>query len=950
MLAPLIVKPQAKTTGRSSDKSALRPAQAYGHDWDIERPQTSRFAPQTAPRFADKPPSAAWGFSRIPLYPPGQTSGSERSTPTPAPRLPIQAKLEVGAANDPLEHEADRVADQVMRMPDPRFSGGTVRPQISRECDACAQEEKLQTKEAGTQAAIGEVPSSVHDVLRAPGEPLDPATRAFFEPRFGHDFSRVRVHTGTSAERSARDLTAHGYTVGHNMVFEAGRFAPSTSEGRTLLAHELAHVVQQSGGALAIQRKPAGDERWRRDERAARYRGQLIAKRITNHTKVSNEVRAKIKSELAYFEGNAKNVYIAEIEPALRAVGETEMLGRGGGARGPHPITLSLLNEDAMYGGSKRMPDDEIYAAQIEAKKREDEEAAQRVEQRNDRRAKPVVGPTTWADAVNMLKEARLEGETDFPPAPKRALELVSHVNAWLQQTANYENYDRYFSGLARDQAMFMVGHAKGYVQQLMYYCKVDVEAGSRAIHTGYWEPTITALEGVRDQLQVMSGEKEFKSTDFYKVTEAEKSGALITTVAISAAAAAPALIVVGAETLPELTWAATRLGLRVVPRATIWAGTNPNLAAGLVVGGAPLAYKAIKDPGSLDLWDLYTLLELYQGHLDDVRLQRGTPRPSEPTPPQQKQLTSGLPPPAPTARFGPDAPVFQGGNQGNKIPRGNLYDSDRPPTPSQSPDPPTPAAPRNSGVDRSLPAQNDNAVTTQQAQRQKIAVGGGAPSRDEPSMVRRVVPSPRAKPQKGSVTSRPDVSDSDPLQQKTVKPTAPPEDTHSVQPTAPGTNVEPRSTQVGNFAEKNFNGLTDMVLDQGIPANGTGSGRIPRGKVISGAIPAGAEPKYKIEGWKGTAPGGRELEIDFLDRAAGEVIEIKPDNRYDEGMSKAKFYSETMDKVDPLPDVKLPDGTIERQRWKPKCETYDGEAVGALHDYLFPPKPRTPRTPTSTP
>jgi hypothetical protein len=179
-------------------------------------------------------------------------------------------------------------------------------------------------------------------------------------------------------------------------------------------------------------------------------------------------------------------------------------------------------------------------------------------------------------------------------------------------------------------------------------------------------------------------------------------------------------------------------------------------------------------------------------------------------------------------------------------------------------------------------------------------------------------------------------VSDSDPLQQKTVKPTAPPEDTHSVQPTAPGTNVEPRSTQVGNFAEKNFNGLTDMVLDQGIPANGTGSGRIPRGKVISGAIPAGAEPKYKIEGWKGTAPGGRELEIDFLDRAAGEVIEIKPDNRYDEGMSKAKFYSETMDKVDPLPDVKLPDGTIERQRWKPKCETYDGEAVGALHDYLF--------------
>jgi hypothetical protein len=82
---------------------------------------------------------------------------------------------------------------------------------------------------------------------RSPGQPLDAATRDFFEPRFGHDFSAVRVHADASAARSARDLNAYAYTVGHDIVFAEGRFAPRTPEGRRLIAHELAHVVQQAG-------------------------------------------------------------------------------------------------------------------------------------------------------------------------------------------------------------------------------------------------------------------------------------------------------------------------------------------------------------------------------------------------------------------------------------------------------------------------------------------------------------------------------------------------------------------------------------------------------------------------------------------------------------------------------------------------------------------------------
>ena len=93
------------------------------------------------------------------------------------------------------------------------------------------------------------VPPIVHEALRSPGQPLDPATRAFFEPRFGYDFSHVRVHTDNIAANSARAVNALAYTVGTDVAFATKRYAPATLEGKRLLAHELAHVVQQRGSA-----------------------------------------------------------------------------------------------------------------------------------------------------------------------------------------------------------------------------------------------------------------------------------------------------------------------------------------------------------------------------------------------------------------------------------------------------------------------------------------------------------------------------------------------------------------------------------------------------------------------------------------------------------------------------------------------------------------------------
>jgi Domain of unknown function (DUF4157) len=123
-----------------------------------------------------------------------------------------------------------------------RCSGGV-------ECEECRQRrlegEGMIQRAAVTAAPGNGVPPIVHEVLGAPGQPLDKATRTFMEPRFGHDFSQVRVHSDARAAESARTVNALAYTVGRDVVFGSGRYAPETSEGRKLLAHELTHVVQQ---------------------------------------------------------------------------------------------------------------------------------------------------------------------------------------------------------------------------------------------------------------------------------------------------------------------------------------------------------------------------------------------------------------------------------------------------------------------------------------------------------------------------------------------------------------------------------------------------------------------------------------------------------------------------------------------------------------------------------
>jgi hypothetical protein len=112
------------------------------------------------------------------------------------------------------------------------------------ECADCKRE-RLQRSATGNASEMA--PPIVHEVLRSPGEPLESAARAYFEPRFGHDFSNVRLHTDTKAAESAQAVNALAYTVGNDIVFANPPSVLGTAEGTRILAHELTHVLQQSG-------------------------------------------------------------------------------------------------------------------------------------------------------------------------------------------------------------------------------------------------------------------------------------------------------------------------------------------------------------------------------------------------------------------------------------------------------------------------------------------------------------------------------------------------------------------------------------------------------------------------------------------------------------------------------------------------------------------------------
>jgi len=180
---------------------------------------------------------------------------------------PIQAKLTVSEPGDAHEREADRVADAVMRMPanDVAIVASNASPaKVQRMCTDCEEEQKHQAilqvqrkEQAADSPSLASPVATNIQALRGGGSALPAATRAFFEPRFGTDFSGVRVHTDERANATAKSIGAKAFTLGQDIVFASGLYSPASREGRYLLAHELTHVTQQRNGLNGqVQRQP----------------------------------------------------------------------------------------------------------------------------------------------------------------------------------------------------------------------------------------------------------------------------------------------------------------------------------------------------------------------------------------------------------------------------------------------------------------------------------------------------------------------------------------------------------------------------------------------------------------------------------------------------------------------------------------------------------------------
>jgi len=170
----------------------------------------------------------------------------------------IQAKLAISNPDDPEEREADNVAHTIMR----KHAGAACSCSEGEEmCEDCKLKQSAPSiqRRATSAAAPSHVPRVVSDVLRSPGHPLDSTTRAFFEPRFGRDFSDVRIHTGSDAAASARSIHAHAYTAGSDIVFASGQYSPDTTSGRSLLAHELAHIHCRNSHYYPLKRQKGKD-------------------------------------------------------------------------------------------------------------------------------------------------------------------------------------------------------------------------------------------------------------------------------------------------------------------------------------------------------------------------------------------------------------------------------------------------------------------------------------------------------------------------------------------------------------------------------------------------------------------------------------------------------------------------------------------------------------------
>jgi Domain of unknown function (DUF4157) len=715
----------------------MEPTKAAKHD-EQRHPAPARQAPQ--------------GLT----YGPGQPEHISESSPplhrylgnsyleAMATKQRLQTKLKVNEPGDSCEREADQVADQVLAMPTHDIGGAP--PSIQR-------------LSAQSQGQVDEAPASVGQALSSPGRPLEPALRQDMERRFDHDFSRVRVHTGAAAEQSAEDVNAHAYTIEHDIVLGADRRGTETYEGRSVIAHELTHVVQQSSADGGVhqnnerdgfspssisQPKPGVTTLQRKAKRSpGESPPQQPVKgkpaRQTSSNKVSFTIHFdKPLTRSQFIELADMTIYgrptpgewkgvpdqlkasdspvvvwvpASTLEPGLRTritalpAHIQNFLMAHTGAAGSYEDLQSVANagfiletagvtEDELELSLTQAPKTEITdlvswaedflvrrqeQAETERKyeerekKREAEEKElekwrkrfakypdavldekiaelrkepesgtakdwlprfekERARRRDARRAQPVTRPETVDQAIVMLEEAWRDAEKEDVPDVKRALELVSRIDEWLQETASSDKYDKYFEGLFRTVARQTVGMTKTQISGIrakLYFQGKD--NWNRATYLGgHWELGINSLKGAREYLEVMGAKKTIQQTSLHGLQKTTSRILKYEAAGYATVIVAPLVIGAAIEAAPLVTTEAlTGTAFRAAPRIMGWVATHPILATevGTAIVGTALQ---VGEEGSLDPVQLFfSLLHIYAAV--PGRGPSGTPRPSVP-------------------------------------------------------------------------------------------------------------------------------------------------------------------------------------------------------------------------------------------------------------------------------------------------------------------------------
>lgn len=245
---------------------------------------------------------------------------------------PIQAKLTIGQPGDKYEQEADRMAAKVMAMPDSAVQRETMpeeddelqmRQQLQRQTLPEEEDETLQAKsQIQAKGTDPRVPTNFDNQLaqhKGSGQPLSDETRAFMEPRFGWDFSNVRVHETPDL---ANAIQAQAFTHGQDIYFNSGKYNPGSSRGKELLAHELTHTIQQTVTSLqkrasarreSSYKKPTGKTYWEWYRSNDPEEGEGY-KRLTKTLK--KQFGYKFYQRVAIFtKANGKKIWNKEVSP-----------------------------------------------------------------------------------------------------------------------------------------------------------------------------------------------------------------------------------------------------------------------------------------------------------------------------------------------------------------------------------------------------------------------------------------------------------------------------------------------------------------------------------------------------------------------------------------------------------------------------------------------------------